>query len=539
MNETSVPMISENPALPESPGWRRRIMAWVQLISLPLLAIALMGIVFLLIGYGQRVGWISKPESLELVKNATINSGVRYICPMMCVEPTLEPGRCPVCEMELVPAETGPVYLDPATRRILNIQTVKVTPGVPTREIRTVGELTYDEAKLRTISAYFDSRIEKLYANYTGVEVTQGETLAVVYSPQLQVAQRELLLAKNSRSREVAANDRLYAQSRQRLIEWGVSSQQIEALEQSGDVNSRLELVAPMSGTVIEKLAVEGQYITQGEPIYRLANLSQVWLMLKLFPEEATLLKIGQRVEAEVDSLPGQIFEGRVEFIVPSIDPSSRTVDVRVVMPNPRGLLRVGDFARANCTVTMESRSVADSKMASMATDDRSATDSNSPLVVPRDSVLIVGRNSVVYVETEPGRFEMRTVTIHSISHQQVFISDGLKEGELVARRGNFLIDSQMQLAGNPSLIDPSRAVPKPMESETTLGIDEAMAALSPEDRELAMSQKLCVVADMPLGSMGVPIRVDIHGEPVFICCEGCRASLIKQPDKYLDKLKK
>ena len=505
---------------------------WLKLAGLAVLAVASLCGTFYLVGYAQRSGWIKQREVEETVAMNTRMEGVQYICPMMCVPPTDEPGRCPVCEMELVAASTGPVFIDPAMRRVLNIQTVPVvkasdTTGGAVREIQAVGELAFDEQGLRTISAYVDGRIEKLHASYTGVKVSAGEPMAEIYSPPLFVAQQELLVAKRNLDRSGAVQptsfSSLYATSRRRLIELGMTETQIDALEQSGEAESRLEVVAPMSGTVLEKLAVEGQYVKQGDPIYRLANLAQVWLILKLFPADAAQLQLGMRVTAMVDSLPGQTFDGEVAFISPTIDPESRTVRVRVVLPNPDEQLRIGDYARAR--VPMATPATPESGLAVPA------------LLVPRDAVLLVGADSVVYVETEPGRFELRTIKIGSISNREVWVVDGLQEGELVARRGNFLIDSQMQLAGNPSLIDPGKAIPKRPGDELTPEMEAAIAGLDPEDQVLAKKQRLCAVADMALGSMGVPVRVELEGQVVFLCCEGCRSALLKSPQEYLKKL--
>lgn len=488
---------------------------------------------FFLVGYAQRAGWIEKQDGHTSEMTPAAMEGVQYICPMMCVPPTDEPGRCPVCEMELVAASTGPVFIDPAMRRVLNIQTVPVTKvtqqnGQTVREIQAVGELAFDEERLKTIAAYVDGRIEQLHASYTGVTVSAGQSMAVIYSPPLFVAQKELLVAKRNLDRsgaEGANTASLYSTSRRRLIELGMTASQIESLEKIGEASNRLEIVAPIGGTVIEKLAVEGQYVTQGDPIYRLGNLEQVWLILKLFPADAAALRTGQTVQATIDSLPGQDWEGTVEFISPSIDAQTRTVSVRVVLANPNGELRVGDYARARIPVQSKTATNAES--------------TESMVSLPRDAVLLMGGHSVVYVETEPGRFEMREVKIGPVSNREVFVIEGLQEGEQVARRGNFLIDSQMQLAGNPSLIDPGKAKPKKLGEELTPEMEAAIAGLAPEDQVLAKKQRMCAVADQPLGSMGVPVRVEIEGQVVFLCCEGCRSGLLKSPEKYLPKLPK
>jgi hypothetical protein len=255
-----------------------------------------------------------------------------------------------------------------------------------------------------------------------------------------------------------------------------------------------MHLCAPIDGTVIEKQAVEGQYVKEGQVIYQLADLSTVWLMLELFPEDAALIHYGQKVEAVVQSLPGKVFSGRVAFVDPVVDVKRRTVGVRVVVPNPQGLLRVGDYAKAAIRVPVGSADgqkapIYDPDLAGKwisprhpqivqdlpgvcpvcGTDLVPASDlgfAEEPtaredcLVVPRSAVLMNGGYSVVYVETEPGRFELRQVTLGAVCRDRVAVLDGLATGELVATSGNFLIDSQMQLAGNPSLIDPSKGQP-------------------------------------------------------------------------------
>ena len=245
----------------------------------------------------------------------------------------------------------------------------------------------------------------------------------------------------------------------------------------------------------------------------------------------------------------------------------TRTVGVRVVIPNHDGMLRVGDYAKAEIKVP-----VADSKAltydpeladkwvsprhphviavsagvcpicgvdlvpaAQFGFTDEPHT-SDEALVVPRDAVLMAGQNSVVYVETEPGRFEIRRVVLGPSSGDQIVLLSGVEEGEHVATRGNFLIDSQMQLAGNPSLIDPTEAEPR-MHEAMSAEMIAAFSGLSPGDRALAEKQGMCPVAEFPLGSMGTPKRVDVNGTPVFICCEGCREALLSEPEKYLEKL--
>jgi Cu(I)/Ag(I) efflux system membrane fusion protein len=485
--------------------------------------------------------------------------------------------------MELVPANSSgsntdsrSIHIDPATRRVANITTVAVNSVPVTREIRAIGELRYDEGTLKTIAAYVDGRLDRLYADYTGVVVNEGDHLALVYSPQLYSGQVELLLAKRSRDKALSpslaggtqSDHDLYNSAKERLIRLGMTNTQIDDLEKSGKANNHMHLCAPIGGTVIEKLAVEGQYVKEGDAIYKLADLSSVWLMLRMFPEEAATIRFGQRVDAEVQSLPGRRFVGRVAFIDPNVDPKTRTVGVRVVISNEEKVLRVGDYAKATIHVPLVHSPTGpayDPELANKWISPRhpqviSESAGNCPicgielvpaayfgftdtpnldseaLVVPRDAVLMAGNSSVVYVETEPGRFEIRQIVLGPTVGDQIVIRSGVMLGEQVATRGNFLIDSQMQLAGNPSLIDPTK-LNSTVDGSVSAAIVAALSELSAEDRDLVEEQGLCPVADQRLGSMGTPKKIEVNGTPVFICCEACRERLLQEPDKYLAKL--
>ncbi len=558
---------------------------WIKLFLQPVLLVVAAAIVLAGLGVAQRLGFISTGTSGGSAHASADGQAAQYICPMMCTPPQTEPGRCPVCAMELVPVTSGggntdsrSIRIDPVARRVANIRTVAVKSMPMTRTIRAIGELSYDEGALRTLSAYVDGRLDRLYADYTGVVVKKGDHLALVYSPLLYTGQVELLVAKQAaeenpqapQGRKGKLDRNLYETTRQRLIELGMTAAQIEQLEKSGKADSRIYLCAPISGTVIEKSVEEGQYVKEGQTIYKLADLSTVWLMLELFPEDAAMIRYGQRVEAAVQSLPGRTFTGRVAFVDPNVDPKTRTVGVRVVIPNEDGVLRVGDYAKATIDVPLTASSdqqaaVYDPELAGKwisprhphvvesspgecpicgvklvpasrfgFTADEGASD--EALVVPRDAVLMAGSNSVLYVETEPGRFEIRRVTLGPTCGDQVTVLDGVKKGEQVATRGNFLIDSQMQLAGNPSLIDPTRFEPS-LNDAVPSEVIAALSQLSADDRSIAEGQHICPVTMMTLGSMGKPEKVLVNGKVVFICCEGCRQRLLANPDEYLRKL--
>lgn len=462
-------------------------------------------LLIVLLGIAQRVGWLKTAGEVQSSSGAGSAEAV-HTCPMhpQIRQPGL--GDCPICGMPLVPATASGADLDefavsiePAQRRLANIKTVTVTEQPVSRQLQTIGSIEIDESRQATISSYIDGRLEKIYADYTGVEVQGGDHLAVVYSPQLYSAQIEYLEAKktleSSSDSALAsireAQEKLAGNSRQRLLELGMTADQLKELDSTATAKSRLTIYAPMGGTVIEKLAEEGKYIEAGEPIYRIADLSMVWLMLELFPEDASRIRFGQQVQARLSSNPNEVLTGRVAFIAPNVDPSSRTVGVRVEFTNEQRKLRPGDYAEATITIPigpegeiydkdlagkwispMHPQIIRDQpgpcpvcgmQLVPTTRYGFAATPVDQPVsvTIPRSALLLAGQNSVAYVETEAGRFELRVVKIGPFLKDRVVILEGIEPGEQVATSGNFLIDSQMQLAGKPSLIDPTRYVRK------------------------------------------------------------------------------
>ncbi|PHS06769.1 MAG: metal transporter [Blastopirellula sp.] len=476
--------------------WLLKLMVPCSVLFVGLLLIFAMGL-------AQRVGWITAGGSQPVDSSGGIDKV--FTCPMhpQIRQPT--EGRCPICGMALVDANAGgaadldelSVKIDPAQRRLANIQTeeVKLEPVIST--IETIGAIAIDESRMATISSYIDGRLERLFADYTGVDVAQGDHLAVIYSPELYTAQVEYLESQKSFLRmgqgtlEIvrSTQERLVRSSRQKLIELGMTEEQVRVLIESNEPKTRLTIYAPMGGTVTEKLAVEGKYVKAGEPIYRIANLSTVWLKLELFPEDASRIRFGQLVNARVQSLPNKTFQGRIAFIDPTVNALKRTVGVRVEFLNNDRSLRPGDYASASISIPIgQTGKVYDAELAGRwisPMHPQIIRDSPGPcpicgmdlipttrfgytdqpvdppksIYVPRSALLMAGSNSVVYVETEPGRFSIRPVTIGPILKDKVVILKGLEKGEKVATAGNFLIDSQMQLGGKPSLIDPTRAI--------------------------------------------------------------------------------
>lgn len=511
----------------------------LKLFLIPILIVAAFAAGIAMIGVAQRNDWISSGtgESSQAAMAADEEaSDVSYICPMMCVPPTNKPGRCPVCAMELVPAASGSssgpsstIEIDPRSRRVAGIQTTAAKTDTLYREVRGVGEISYDESTLKTLSAYIDGRIEKLYADYTGATVKKGDKLAMLYSPDLYSAQAEYVRTMQFSNKSTASNSRvgdsnrrMLSSSRARLIELGMTEDQVTNLEQTKAPARTIGLYAPMSGTVIEMMTKTGQYIKAGTPVYKLADLSTVWLVLELFPEDARLIQIGQTVTATTKANAQEPTAGIVEFVEPTVDPKMRTVGVRIAIKNENGQLKPGEFARATIKIPLLS-------------EDGEA---QPTVLIPRNSLLSVGQTSIVYVEGKPGVFEIRRVKTGPTVDGMVAVFEGIEAGENVVFKSTFLLDAQMQLQGNPSLIDPDKAVADD-ESQLTEAeqeeIRKAFEPLSEADRKLAEAQVICPVTEVRLGSMGMgtPIKLEIEGRTVFICCEGCRDGWVNDPAKY------
>jgi Cu(I)/Ag(I) efflux system membrane fusion protein len=515
MSESSSP---RSPVVSEKVPLRGR-MAW---ISSRLLSVGLFfatGVVLIaLLGVAQRLNWIRAEPASGSVTSGDADSGTIYTCPMHpnIRQPT--PGRCPICGMELVPASSAggasldeyAVHVEPAQRRLANIETAEVKSEPLSATLRTIGAIAIDESRQATIAAYVGGRLERLFADYTGVRINRGDHLAIIYSPQLFGAQAEYIEARRALDGTAGsipavrqAQELLAANTLHRLKEFGMTDEQLRQLELEGEPQSRLTIYAPQGGTVVEKLAIEGNYVEAGDPIYRIAELSTVWLMLKLFPEDADMVRFGQRVEATVQSLSGQTLVGRVAFVDPTVDPDNRTVNVRVELNNQEGRLRPGDYAEARIQLPIGPKGeVFDADLAGkwispmhpqIVRDEpgqcpicgmdlvptseygyaTTAVPQPESIYVPRSAVLLAGGSSVVYVETEPGRFEIRPIKIGPILEDKIIILEGLNPGEQVATSGNFLIDSQMQLAGKPSLIDPTRAIARQEERKGPLEFKE------------------------------------------------------------------
>ncbi|MFW6053197.1 MAG: efflux RND transporter periplasmic adaptor subunit [Persicimonas sp.] len=360
-----------------------------------------------------------------------------YTCPMHPSVVSDSPGACPVCGMDLVEkkkggddmdpqelARLGKVALSPTQRVLANVQTTKVEANgtADTGEQRAVGVVTYDETGLATIPSWVDGRIEKLHVKQTGATVSRGQPVMDVYSRELLTAQEEFLIARDS-----AGN--LAQQAKKRLELLGMNDSQINRLERTGESMRTVTMGAPNAGTITSINVRQGQYVTEGSPLYEIADLSNVWIDAEVHERNLRDIKEGMGVRVTSESLGGESLDAKVTFIHPVVQGDTRTVKVRVEVDNSEidGTLKPGMYA----SVFFETSS------------DEAA---DGQLVVPRTAVIRGGKTNSVYVEVEENVFERREVEVGQERGDYLVITSGLEAGDEVAYRGGFLLDSEVQL---------------------------------------------------------------------------------------------
>lgn len=373
-------------------------------------------------------------------KPATADRKVRfYQSPMHPWITSDKPGDCTICGMKLVPVyegesgmpmEEGTVKLGEHSVNVLNVATAPAQMVELTKSLRFSGILEDDENIHRIIAAFYDGRIDQIAVKHVGQYVEKGQPLASIYSPELLYVVREFQNAMKGGNDGVARN------ATQRLVQYGLSPEQVAGLaKQSGTIYT-IDLLAPISGTVVTKKAYQGQYIKTGELMFEMGDLSRLWFHAEVYERDLADVRIGQKAVLRSPTVPGREFEGVVTFVDPNFDPQTRSTKVRIEVDNP---LAEGDSHSQRRLLAHRAYAEADI-----------TADLGRALVVPRSAVLRDGRRSVVYVETGKGLYEQRTVKAGRTGEQGVEILEGLKEGERVVAQGNLMIDAEAQLqSGN------------------------------------------------------------------------------------------
>jgi Cu(I)/Ag(I) efflux system membrane fusion protein len=328
--------------------------------------------------------------------------------------------------------DTGTVKISPDRVQKLGVQSASVETRVLARTIRAVGTVQPDERRLYIVNTKFEGWIERLNVNATGQTVMRGQPLMEVYAPELVVAEREYLLAWRSLQDMAGARTEIRNSARQlaeaalqRLQNWDISPDQIKRLERSGTVTRTLTLRAPADGTVMEKMAVEGMRFAAGDPLYRIADLSTVWVNADVFEQDIGALRIGQEAKIEVSAYPGAAFTGTVDFIYPTVSQETRTGKVRIVVRNTDGHLKTGMYANVAIEAGIGDRPV---------------------LAVPDSAVIDSGTRQAVLIERGGGKFEPREVKLGAHADGFYEVRQGLSAGERVVVSANFLIDAESNL---------------------------------------------------------------------------------------------
>jgi len=365
-----------------------------------------------------------------------------------------EPGDCPICGMDLIPAEAGAdglttdqFKLTANAIALANIQTTVVGNGaIENGIIKLSGKIAENEEANAVQVSYFSGRIERLNISFTGEDVRKGQLLAIIYSPELYAAQQELITASSLKESQPA----LYKAVRNKLKLWKLSENQINQIETSGKVIENFPVYATVSGTVTEKLVEQGDYIKQGQPLLKIANLNTVWANFDVYENQIEQFKKGQEVKVITNAYPNKIFKGTVDFIDPVLNTKTRTVDLRVVLNNKEAIFKPGMFVSAE----IESDKI----------------NSNEVITVPSSAVLWTGERSVVYIKSNPNEpvFELKEVTLGNKLSDSYEVLDGLSSGDEIVTNGTFTVDAAAQLQGKKSMMN------QPVAKEITVNEDHS-----------------------------------------------------------------
>lgn len=451
------------------------------IIGVIVLALAIVG-AFAYFGTSTR-----EPDSA-----LTSRQGEIWTCSMHPQIRMPKPGLCPICSMPLIrvntsitsgtttesPGQVGSMLeLSEHARAMASVETAPVERRKLSREIRAVGKAQYNETTLANITTRVEGYVERPFVDYTGIEVKPGDHIVEIYSPDLLVAQKELLIALSG-----PQSASLVESAKRKLLLWGLTPKQVNDLVQHKKVSDRITLFSPVRGTVTEKLVVQKAMVKPGDVLYRLANLESVWVYLDIYESELPWVQYGQMVEIKSEAMPGRSFSGRVWFISPVLNEETRTVKVLLNVNNTEYQLKPGMYVSA----VIRSELLADGKPAPTGVEGQwscpmhplivlpkagqcpickmplvkipgiaASTKPSSGevlLAVPVTAVLDSGVRKIVYVEKTKGRFVPVEIVTGPRTDEFYPVLSGLNEGDRVAVRGAFLLDSQFQIRGLPSL---------------------------------------------------------------------------------------
>jgi Cu(I)/Ag(I) efflux system membrane fusion protein len=403
---------------------------------------------------GLFFGWLlfhgSKSESASIQPTEEYSSDKETIwtCSMHPQIRMDHPGKCPICGMDLIPlhenagSETAispdEIQMTAEAIKIADIQTMIVHKAYPDREVYLLGKVKPDERNIAELTARFGGRIEKLYVNFTGQNVSKGEKLATIYSPAMVVAQKELLEAQEYKQ----SNPELYKATRNKLKLWDLTDGQIDDIEKKGEARSYFDVLSPIAGTVTQRNVTSGDYVKEGSALFQVIDLTKIWIMFEAYESDLPWIRPGDKINFAIQSIPGKNFNGQVSFIDPFIDPKTRIARVRVEMQNPGLSLKPEMFANGVIT-----SAIAGNK---------------KDLMIPKTAILWTGKRAVVYIkipDRQQPSFKYREIVLGPSAGAFYVVSEGLREGEEIAVNGVFKIDAAAQLAGKPSMMNPEGGI--------------------------------------------------------------------------------
>ena len=377
------------------------------------------------------------------------------------------PGKCPICGMELIPlnksnveVDQDAIHLTKEAIALANVTTSVVTKQKPIKEVRLYGKVQADERLLQSQVAHIPGRIEKLMVNFTGEGIQRGQTLALIYSPELVTAQQELLEAAKSKQTQ----PEIYEAAKEKLRQWMLTESQINSIESSGNVQNNFEVVSNTTGIVTAKRVSNGDHVSSGTILYDIADLSNVWVMFDAYESDLPFLNTGDLVSFTVQAIPGKNFVGKIIFIDPVLDPTTRVSKVRVEIENQSGKLKPEMFATGIVNANL--------------------TDYRESLIIPSSAVLWTGKRSIVYVKlpnSDEPNFKIREIELGPMLGGSYVVINGLMEGEEIVTQGTFSVDASAQLEGKPSMMNSGGG-----KTNTMAGMDMSNNSNSGKDDNMA-----------------------------------------------------
>lgn len=392
-----------------------------------------------------------------------------------------EPGKCPLCGMDLIPLDNSmegedtlpdEVSMSASAMKLAEIQTFVVKKESPEKEIRLLGKVKADERLIFSQAVHFPGRIEKLFVNFTGEKVRKGQKFASVYSTELVTAQKELFEVLKDES----TNPILVEAARNKLKQWKFTNNQISDLEKSGKVQTDVDILSDYSGYVSMRMVSEGDHFKEGQILFEITDLSKIWVLFEAYENDLSWIKLGDKLDIEFKSVPGVSFDGKVTFIDPFINPKTRVAYVRVELPNRKGQLKPDMFANGIITSKLPTN--------------------KNVILVPKSAVLWTGKRAVVYVklpDREHNSFIYREVVLGEDAGDFYIVKEGLEEGEEIASNGVFKIDASAQLAGKKSMMNPTNGK---VSTEHNHGDNSNMSEQESEQVSINTSAQIFKVSD-------------------------------------------